>query len=528
MFVYAWLGIALLTYHAFRSIYRLYFHPLRKIPGPKLAAITYGYEFYYNVIKGGKFVWEIERMHKIYGPIIRINPDEVHINDPDYYEEIYTSRARRREKDPFQVAQFDIDGAAFSSITPEIHRQRRAPLDKFFSKQAISNIEYLIYDSLDKLIKAYKEAYQSKSVVSLDAGFAGLTADIIHQYAFGFNPGNLDAEGFNESVRDAANAVLQGMHLLNFFPFIKVVFSLLPRGLLRLISEPAVKLAEEKEDLLARSAAALERNQTPVQEDEKVSNSKGAILDAIAAPRMPEHMRTPKRLMEEGLSLAIAGTETTARALSVGTYHLLTKEHVRLKLKEELKAVMPTPDMRVSRTELEKVPYLSGVINESMRLATGVSSRSTRVAPTEALVYKEHVIPPGVRIVFPNTVDVSLLIPPRQQSLFSSSNVFILMNPNIFPNPHDFDPERWIRAAEKGERLDRYLVNFSKGARICLGMQLAIAELFIVIASLMRHFDMELVDTPKETIEFARDFGAPYPEKGNLFIKARITGLAQE
>ncbi|BCS03651.1 cytochrome P450 [Aspergillus luchuensis] len=508
MFVYAWLGIALLTYHAFRSIYRLCFHPLRKIPGPKLAAITYGYEFYYNVIKGGKFVWEIERMHKIYGPIIRINPDEVHINDPDYYEEIYTSRARRREKDPFQVAQFDIDGAAFSSITPEIHRQRRAPLDRFFSKQAISNIEYLIYDSLDKVIKAYKEAFQSKSVVSLDAGFAGLTADIIHQYAFGFNPGNLDVEGFNESVRDAANAVLQGMHLLNFFPFIKVVFGLLPHGLLRLINEPAVKLAEEKEDLLARSAAALERNQTPVKEDEKISNSKGAILDAIAAPRMPEHMRTPKRLMEEGLSLAIAGTETTARALSVGTYHLLTKEHVRLKLKEELKTVMPTPDMRVSRTELEKLPYLSGVINESMRLATGVSSRMTRIAPTEALVYKEHVIPPG--------------------SLFSSSNVFILMNPNIFPNPHDFDPERWIRAAEKGERLDRYLVNFSKGARICLGMQLAIAELFIVIASLMRQFDMELVDTPKETIEFARDFGAPYPEKGNLFIKARITGLAQE
>lgn len=45
------------------------------------------------------------------------------------------------------------------------------------------------------------------------------------------------------------------------------------------------------------------------------------------------------------------------------------------------------------------------------------------------------------------------------------------MDPNIFPNPHDFDPERWIRAAEKGERLDRYLVNFSKGSRICLGMQ---------------------------------------------------------
>lgn len=58
--------------------------------------------------------------------------------------------------------------------------------------------------------------------------------------------------------------------------------------------------------------------------------------------------------------------------------------------------------------------------------------------------------------------------------------------------------------------------------------RLAYAELFIVIAALMRQFEMELVDTPKETIEFARDFGAPYPEKGNLSVKARITGLAQE
>lgn len=59
---------SILIYLALRSIYLLYFHPLRKFPGPKLAAITSGYEFYYNVIKGGMFIWEVERMHKVYGP----------------------------------------------------------------------------------------------------------------------------------------------------------------------------------------------------------------------------------------------------------------------------------------------------------------------------------------------------------------------------------------------------------------------------------------------------------------------------
>jgi hypothetical protein len=62
------LGICgLVMYIAVKSVYRLYFHPLSKIPGPKLAAITSGYEFYFNVVKGGMFIWEMERLHEIYG-----------------------------------------------------------------------------------------------------------------------------------------------------------------------------------------------------------------------------------------------------------------------------------------------------------------------------------------------------------------------------------------------------------------------------------------------------------------------------
>lgn len=54
-------------YIATKIIYRLYFHPLSKIPGPKLAAITGYYEFYFNVIKRGTFIWEMERLHETYG-----------------------------------------------------------------------------------------------------------------------------------------------------------------------------------------------------------------------------------------------------------------------------------------------------------------------------------------------------------------------------------------------------------------------------------------------------------------------------
>ena len=49
------------------AIWRLYLSPLAKFPGPKLAALTQWYEFYYNIIKPGVFFREIERMHEIYG-----------------------------------------------------------------------------------------------------------------------------------------------------------------------------------------------------------------------------------------------------------------------------------------------------------------------------------------------------------------------------------------------------------------------------------------------------------------------------
>ena len=65
--------------------------------------------------------------------------------------------------------------------------------------------------------------------------------------------------------------------------------------------------------------------------------------------------------------------------------------------------------------------------------------------------------------------------------MVSQVHYFILTDPTIFPDPHTFDPERWIRAAAKGERLEKYLVNFSKGSRNCLGKKYAPSTSFPTI-----------------------------------------------
>ena len=51
------------------AFHRLFLSPIAKFPGPKMAALTRYYEFYYDIIKPGRYVWEIQKMHKKYGRI---------------------------------------------------------------------------------------------------------------------------------------------------------------------------------------------------------------------------------------------------------------------------------------------------------------------------------------------------------------------------------------------------------------------------------------------------------------------------
>jgi hypothetical protein len=50
-------------------IYRLYFHPLAKFPGPKYAVISRWHEFYYEVILKGQFTFKVQELHKQYGEL---------------------------------------------------------------------------------------------------------------------------------------------------------------------------------------------------------------------------------------------------------------------------------------------------------------------------------------------------------------------------------------------------------------------------------------------------------------------------
>ena len=131
----------------------------------------------------------------------------------------------------------------------------------------------------------------------------------------------------------------------------------------------------------------------------------------------------------------------------MGSYHLSSNPSVLAALRAELDeaGIKSTRDCEWSK--LQRLPYLNGVVHESIRLAHGVSTRSPRLSPDADLRYGDWLIPENTPV--------------------SMTAIDILMNEELFPAPREFRPDRW--AQDPG--LERFFVAFGKGSRQCLGIK---------------------------------------------------------
>jgi hypothetical protein len=69
MLILAFFTLIVILYSIGLVVYRLFLHPVAKFPGPKLAAASFWYEFYYDVVRRGRYFKEIEKMHAQYGEL---------------------------------------------------------------------------------------------------------------------------------------------------------------------------------------------------------------------------------------------------------------------------------------------------------------------------------------------------------------------------------------------------------------------------------------------------------------------------
>lgn len=427
---------AYLTYCIAVAVYRIWFHPLSKFPGPKLAACSLWYEFYYDVFLEGKWMFKIKEMHDKYGPIVRINPHELHIKDSEFYTDIYA--VGKRNKYQWFVNMAGAPGSIFATADEGLHRMRRKPLDNFFSKKAVTDLEPLISEKVQKLSNRFAQAAIAKDVVRVDCAFMALTMDVICSYCFAADRKYLDHPDFGLEWKETINGAWQKGGLIRAFPSMPFFMRRFPRWL-------ADKMDPEMGLFLAwqDSVEALVK---PILSGNS-EKSQHSIFHTLRDSDLPAEEKSLRRLSDEGEIFTGAGSETTAKTLTTILYYLTLYPECMETLKHELREAIPNPSNLASWTQLEQLPYLSAVIQEGLRLSGGITTRLPRVA-SEPLIYQDWVIPSGTPV--------------------SETIYFILMDPSLFPQPEVFRPERWI---EDGQRLSKYQVSFNKGSRQCIGMK---------------------------------------------------------
>lgn len=229
------------------------------------------------------------------------------------------------------------------------------------------------------------------------------------------------------------------------------------------------------------------------------------VFDTLLAGDLPPAEKTVKRLKGEGQILIGAGTLTTGNALKTIVFHVLDNPHILQTLRKELDEALVDVDPTTfpDTTQLERLPYLTACIWEGLRLVYGVAHRLQLIAE-EPLKCNGMEIPAGTPV--------------------GMTSIFMHDNPVIFPEPRTFRPERWLNldAETRVRILGRHFVPFSKGSRMCLGMNLAYAELYLVLATVFRRYEVRLVGVTREDIDMAHDFFDPVPKKDS---KGLIAGL---
>ncbi|KIW01289.1 uncharacterized protein PV09_07329 [Verruconis gallopava] len=480
------------------AVYRLHRSPIAEFPGPKLAALSRWYEFYYDVVLRGQFSNHIAELHRIYGPIIRITPEELHINDPQFFDTLF-NKNQRSVKSPWFNGRFNNHHSVFSTCDADRHKIRRDMLNPFFSKRVVGQQEAIVQEKILYACNRISKSIEKDKSVDFSHMWDAFSSDVIMEYSFGFSYNNLKSKDFEGTFHDTFLALSEFGALVCQFPILGTAMEALPERIVRFINpkiDRVLTLCRDLSKEIDHAKVRLSQGKVPDRE---------TVFYGMLRQDVPPEELSSKRMRDEAQTIVGAGLTTTAWSLTTACYYIIENPGIQEKLHQEL--IEAIPDIFAADafdySKLEKLSYLRGCVKEGIRLGIGVSGRMHRVT-SAPLPYRGVVIPSG--------------------TIVSMNHQDILMNPAIFPCPTEMVPDRWLGhpRAFDGNSLERYFVPFGKGDRQCLGINLAQMEIFIGLAHVFRKFRLELDSTERSDVVMAHDFFLPSPKLDAKGVRIKV------
>ena len=147
----------ILFYCLVQVVYNLYFHPLRRFPGPIHRATAD--LFYFLSLFSGKEVRDEHRYHTIYGPVVRVAPNTLSFTTTRAWKDIYDFKpgGNHLEKDPwFYARSMKGAGDIIQCIGKQEHARHRKLISHAFSDAALREQESMIKNHVDLLIQQLK------------------------------------------------------------------------------------------------------------------------------------------------------------------------------------------------------------------------------------------------------------------------------------------------------------------------------------------------------------------------------------
>ncbi len=454
----------LLAFILYSCIYNSFISPLKDIPGPFFWRLS-RFPYLYSQLRGNKHR-DILKLHKKYGPVVRICPREISYTNAAVWTDAWGHRQGHHEfkKDTKPTP---VNGTlGILSASREDHSRFRRLLSHAFSANGLREQEPRIKQYVDLLMTGLS-MHGKADTVNLVEWFNWTTFDLIGDLAFGESFGCLE----NSRTHPWIESLFGGLSSVVFFDAVRSLY--LTPLLIFLVPKRLQKLRISSYEFIHDKIA----------KRVKLGNDRGdffdkvlknGVLDEEKAPGDREIGMTIKEMESNGGNLVLAGSETTATLLSGTVFQLLSNPSILDKAVAEIRSSFASED-EITIDSAVNLPYLLDLLSEAMRIYPPVPTFSGRI------------VPPGG-----DTVDGKWL--PEGTSIHMVQYAAFHLEEN-FKRPEEFLPERWSKEGIEGEfRDDRReaFQPFSFGPRNCIGKNLAYAEMRLIMARLLWRFDLSI------------------------------------
>ncbi|KAH6699018.1 cytochrome P450 [Leptodontidium sp. MPI-SDFR-AT-0119] len=474
MFSYFQLASAVLSYavaHAiFVSIYRLTLHPYAKYPGPLLGKLSNIYAAYHAYT--GDVHLDVERCHKKYGKFVRYRPNALLVNSVEGFHDIYGNGRKIKKAEGYKIhGPTNLIGIRDKAKYATFKKIFQQGFSDTMNREHEPKVSQVIDTFIEKLAEN-ELPEESKgdwtNIKNMNLWCNWLTTDVVSKVIF-TTSWDLLTSAANRGVTQCLKAAVRIVGILHAWPFLP------GHQVTAFLCFPHVAWSLPKLDIYANSVINSSREARI--KDPSIRDVFG-IFTAARDPDTGEIALSKGTVHQNTATFIIAGSDTTASALSATFFYLARNPTAYAKVAEEIRAAFPSKSSICAGPTLNSCVYLRAAITESMRLSPVAPQPLMREAEAGCIVDGEH-IPTGLKV---------------------ASSIFTLQhNPAVFSDPYKWDMTRWLIDSSKDaseekvriKEISKSFAPFSVGPRQCIAKNFALMELYLTMANVFWKLDFE-------------------------------------